>query len=458
MSSNTALPSSRADGATPLAARAIVVGASIAGMLAARVVAPHAREVIVLDRDVFEATPGPRRMTPQSAHVHMLLKGGENAINRMVPGFRDAIENAGSVKVRAGLDFLGGSELGFGPRWDSEMDLHAQSRWTLEHCLREQVLASTPNVTLRSGITVRGLRVDAASNRVTGVNIEGGDDASMDADIVIDASGRGEAALRWLSALGLALPEIEQVGVDFGYASAVLELDPEQARDWKGLAMGNLPRVGARGAVILPIENGQYMVALGGRAGDYPPDTAEGIVEYAKSLPQGLMHETLSRAKFVSPVARLIYPANRFRHYERLETLPEGLMPIGDAVCSFNPTYGQGMSSAAMQAEALQEVLTARDATESLRTIGQRYLQRAAEVCRMPWRQANYNDFLYPTTEGDREMFTQEELAYRMQVQIAAMRDPELRKLSHEVGQLLIPFEALLAPEIREKVAAALPQ
>jgi hypothetical protein len=121
----------------PLGKTALIAGGSLAGMLGARAIAAHFEHIIVLERDAFEATPAPRRTTPQSHHVHMLLKGGENAIDRILPGFRDAIEASGSVKMRAGLDFLAGSELGFAPRWDSGMELHGQSRWMLEHCLRQ---------------------------------------------------------------------------------------------------------------------------------------------------------------------------------------------------------------------------------------------------------------------------------------------------------------------------------
>ncbi len=445
-----------------LGQRAVVVGASIAGMLAARVIAAHVDEVVVLDRDEIGSEPAPRRMTPQSHHVHMLLKGGDNAINRLVPDFHAAIEAAGSLRVRGGLDFVGASELGVAPRVDSGTELHSQSRWTLEHCIRQQVLASTPNVELRTGITVRGLQYNAAENRVTGVVLDDGAAAKdapsshITADVVIDASGRGEAAMRWLSALGLALPDVEEVGVDFGYASAVIDIDSAQQRDWTGLAIGNLPRVGARGAVVLPIEKGLYMVSLGGRAGDYPPETVEEVLEFAKSLPHPLMYETLSRAKFVTPISRMIYPANRFRHYERLNDLPTGLLPIGDAVCSFNPTYGHGMSSAALQAEALFETLEARTPEQDLNALARLYLTRGAQAARLPWRQANYNDFLYPTTTGDRSMFSEEELNYRMQVAIASTKDAEIRRLANEVSQLLIPFERLLEPDVRALVAAAM--
>ena len=269
-----------------LGRRAIIAGGSLGGMLAARAVAPHFVEVVVLERDVFTDSPAPRRTTPQSHHVHMLLKGGENAIDRILPGFRGAIEDGGSVTIRAGLDFLAGSELGFAPRWDAGMELHGQSRWMLEHCIRQRVLTSTPLVELRTGCTVRALKFDAPSNRITGVKVESqGGTSDLDADLVIDATGRGEGGLRWLSALGVPLPEVEEVTVDFGYSSAIVELPDDPARDWKALAMGNLPRVGARGAVLLPIEGGRFICSLGGRAGDYPPDNEAEFLEFAKSLP-----------------------------------------------------------------------------------------------------------------------------------------------------------------------------
>jgi 2-polyprenyl-6-methoxyphenol hydroxylase-like FAD-dependent oxidoreductase len=440
-----------------LGRRAIVAGGSLAGMLGARAIATHFDTVLVLERDTLPETPAPRRTTPQSHHVHVLLKGGENAIERFLPGFRADIEASGSVRMRGGRDFLAGSELGFAPRTDAGLELHGQSRWMLEHCVRRRVLADTPNVELETGHTVRALRHDATTHRITGVRVETpkGED-SLDADLVVDATGRGEGGLRWLTALGMPLPEVEEVGVDFGYSSAVVELAADPARDWKALAIGNLPRVGARGAVLLPIEGGRWICSLGGRAGDYPPDRVDDFAAFARSLPQPILAETLERARFVSAAARMIYPANRFRHYERHDALPKRLIPLGDALCSFNPTYGQGMSSAALQAEALYDTLAARERDETLDALLSRFLRRAADVARLPWRQANYNDFLYPTTTGNREMFSSEELQYRMQIQMAAARDEVVRKLSTEVSHLLLPFERLLDDDVRARVAAAL--
>jgi len=445
-----------ADSRAPLGRRVLVAGGSLAGILAARALAGHFERVVVCERDDLPATPAPRRTTPQSHHVHVLLKGGENAINRLIPGFRDDIEAAGSVHMRAGKDFFSASELGIAPRQDGALDLHGQSRWMLEHCVRRRVLATTPNVELKTNHTLRALRYDAAKRRISGATVESaGKQSDVDAELVVDATGRGEGGMRWLTTLGLPLPEVEQVIVDFGYASAVIELGADPSRDWIAVAIGNLPRVGARGAVLVPIEGGKYICSQGGRAGDYPPEDTQGFIEFAKSLPNPMLYNTLVEARFLSPVARMIYPANRFRHYEKLESLPEGLLPIGDALCSFNPTYGQGMSSAGLQAEVLFDTLNARTNGDGILALTKRHLVRAAEVARLPWRNANYNDFFYPTTKGNREMFTPEEMQYRMQVQIAATRDPEVRRVSTEVSHLLIPFERLYESDIRARVAAA---
>lgn len=430
----------------------MIAGASLAGMLAARVLAPHFERVVVLDRDELPSEPAPRRATPQAQHVHILLKGGENAIEALLPGFCAALEAAGALTVSGGSDTLAISDLGPAPRFESKLTLHSQSRWLLEHVVRSLVVARTPNLEIRSGVVVRGLSREAGANRISGVLADSGE-APLAADLVIDATGRREEGLRWLEALGLPTPPVETVTVDFGYASVVLALDPTQQRDWRMLAVGNLPRVGARGAVILPIEGGRAMCSLGGRAGDYPPTEREAVLEFAASLPHGVLAETLRRAEFLSPVARMIYPANRFRHYERCDGLPLGLLPLGDALCSFNPTYGHGMSSAALQAQALHDVLAARAPGDDLRALSRRYLARAEEVARMPWRQANYNDFLYPTTQGDRAMFSAEEMQYRTAVQIAAMRDELVREKLTAVNQLLAPFETLLEPEVRARVS-----
>ena len=438
-----------------LGERALVLGGSLAGLLAARAVAPHFDEVILVDRAAFDGGPAPRMSAPQTFHLHVLLKGGEQAMEALAPGFLARLEASGSVPLDPGHDFFSASELGVAKPFETPMRVHGQSRWLLEHCLRAQVLEGTGNLTFRTGETVRGLLYNAERGAVEGVRLEGSDgvEDALTGDLVVDASGRGEGAIRWLKALGLEEPPVETVKVSFGYASTVVRLRPDAARSWKAVVVGNLPRDGARGGVLMPIEDGRHICSLGGRAGDYPPDDEAGFLAFAKALPNPELYEALAGAQFEAPISKLIYPANRLRHYEAMAQRPEGFVPVGDALCSFNPTYGQGMSSAALQAKALSEGLAGAG---SLQDRLEAYLARAAEVVRLPWRQANYNDFLYPTTEGDRSMFTPEEMTYRTQVQMAALRDDRVREWSAAVQHLLMPFERLLEPDVRERVAAAL--
>jgi len=440
-----------------LGKRAVVIGGSLAGMLSVRAVTDHYDEVVVLERDTFAGESGPRMSAPQSFHLHVLLKGGENAMERLVPGFRETIENSGSQTLNPGRDMVSASDLGTAERFESKLRVHGQSRWLLEECLRKRVVELTDNLVVKLGATVRGLLYDKDSNTVTGVRIEAdGRSEELPADLVVDASGRGEGAVRWLAALGIAPPEIETVKVDFAYGSTVVRLADDPDRDWKGIVVGNLPREGARGAVLMPIEGGLHICSAGGRAGDYPPDDKEAFIEFVRSLPVKTIAEELERAEFVAPMSRMVYPVNRLRHYERCEHLPTAFLPVGDAFCSFNPTYGQGMSCAAFQAEALAETLAARQPKQSIAELGPAYLASGAEAVQFPWRQANFHDFLYPTTEGDRSMIPEEETAYRLKLQMAATRDPVLRDLAAAVQHFLEPYERLFEEATRQRVEAAL--
>ncbi|MEE3108935.1 MAG: hypothetical protein VX323_02695, partial [Pseudomonadota bacterium] len=224
--------------------RALVLGGSLAGLLAARAVAPHFDQVIIVDRAAFGDDAAPRMSAPQTYHLHVLLKGGEQAMEALAPGFLARLEAAGSVPLDPGHDFFSASELGVAKPFETPMRVHGQSRWLLEHCLRQQVCESTAKLTMRSGVTVRGLVTDAAGTVVKGVRLEtaAGTEETLSGDLVVDASGRGEGAIRWLKALGLPEPPVETVKVSFGYASTVVRLGDDPSRSWKAVVVGNLPR------------------------------------------------------------------------------------------------------------------------------------------------------------------------------------------------------------------------
>lgn len=444
-----------------LGQRAVVAGGSLAGLLSARVLADYYDEVVVLDRDEIPDEPTDRRMTPQSRHVHILLKGGERAIEALLPGFSKDMANAGSEQVDPGLEFLQGGERGIAPPWnEAPWKWLAQSRALLEHLLRRRVRAYSPNIEQRFGATVRGLVYDSADKRVAGVEVE--TNAGMQplsADLVVDATGRGAAGIRWLSALGLPGPFVEEVKIDFGYTSGVFRLRDDPERGWKAAIIGTMPPT-ARGSLLMPVDGGLHICSVGGRFGDFPPDDMDGFLEFLATLPQPMIYEAVKNAEIISELETIRYEFNRFRHYERMDDLPGGFIPIGDALCSVNPTYGQGMSSTAKQALGLKEVIEELLPTGAgLDQIAREQLSRGAAIAEVPWRQANFTDFAYPETQGDRSSFTQEEAAQRMAMQVLSMGDSELRLKLFKVNQLVEPPSILFGdPEIMAKVDAFLKQ
>ena len=435
--------------------RAIVCGASLAGSLTARVLADYFDEVIALDRDTLPSAPDHRRMTPQSRHVHVLLKGGELAIERLLPGFSTAMENAGAVSIKAGREFLTGGERGFAPQWDAPWNLLGQSRPALEHLVRARVRDYATNIEFREDVTIRGLT--HADGRITGVDIEtGAGHESLPADLVIDASGRAGNGVRWLKAAGLPVPNVEEVKIDFGYTSGVFRLPEDAEREWSCVLIGTTPPA-ARGALLMPIADGLHICSVGGRFGDFPPNERAGFLAFLESLPQPQIFDVIRDAEQLTDLETIRYEYNRFRHYEQMSDRPAGFLPIGDALCAVNPTYGQGMTSAAQQAVALLDVIEASD-TASIEAIGSAFLTHAVTIATVPWRQANFRDLSYPETIGDRTMFSTEESTKRIALELLQFVDPEIRLKLFKVSQLVEPPSILDTPEIDARVAAAVAQ
>lgn len=435
--------------------RAVVCGASLGGSLAARVLADCFDEVIALERDTLGDVPGHRRMTPQSHHVHVLLKGGELAIERLLPGFSEEMQSSGAVAIKAGREFIAGGDGGFAPPWDAPWNLLGQDRPQLEHLVRERVRAYRDNISFRDGVTVRALSHDAG--RVDGVVIEtDAGEETLPADLVVDASGRAGNAIRWLSAAGLPVPEVEEVKVDFGYTSGIFRLAADPDRNWKSVLVGTTPPA-ARGALLMPIADGLHICSVGGRFGDFPPEARDGFLDFLESLPQQLIFTAIRDAEQLSELTTIRYEYNRFRHYERMDDRPVGYLPLGDALCAVNPTYGQGMTSAAQQARALQEAILANP-DSSIEAIGNDFIDRAVSIASVPWDQANFRDLSYPETVGDRTMFSDEERRRRMALELLQFVNPEIRLKLFKVSQLVEPPSILDTPEIDAMVDAAIAQ
>lgn len=330
---------------------AIVIGASTTGMAASAVAARHFDSVTTIDRDRMPAEPRWRKGVPQSHHGHILLRGGQNVFNHYFPGLSTDLLGRGSVEVDMANDICWYHSGGWKKRFDSGLTMLCQTRGFLEHYIRERLL-QLPNVTMMENTKVLGYRV--GSGRITGVELADG--TFLDADLVIDASGRNSDTPRHLGSLGFGPPEVSELKVDIGY-STTLFTPPVGPRDWKAMLIHSRPPA-TRTAALLPTEGGRWIVTLLGWQGDYAGTDIESFLEWTKGLPVPDLYEALRDATCVADIHRWRFPANLRHHYDKLASAPEGLVVIGDANTSLNPLYAQGMSHGAVGTSILDECLS----------------------------------------------------------------------------------------------------
>jgi len=438
---------------------AVVIGAGIGGLTAARALADHFERVLVLERDVLPAEPLDRHGVPQGRHVHALLAGGQRALEELFPGFEDGLARAGAVRFRVGLD-VRVERPGFDPfpQRDLGFDAHAMSRPLVELTVRQRVRAWA-SIDLRQGCRVQALVHRADGAAVTGVRYTDaeGRAESVDADLVFDASGRGTPTLEALAALGRVPPAETTIGVDLAYASGVFAIPDDAPSDWKGVFC--IPGAGraSRGALMLPLEGHRWIVTVGGRHGDIPPGDEAGFMEYAKGLRAPTIYNAIQHAKRIGEIARFRFPESVFRHYERLENFPRGVLPIGDAICRFNPVYGQGMSVAAQEARALGRLLAARARErDPLAGLAPQYFAEVARLVDTPWAASAIPDFVHPDTRGERPADLEQTLKFGVALGKLAARDPTVHRLTSEVQHLLKPRSVYQDPALVQRVLAVM--
>jgi 2-polyprenyl-6-methoxyphenol hydroxylase-like FAD-dependent oxidoreductase len=249
------------------------------------------------------------------------------------------------------------------------------------------------------------------------------------------------------------MPEETVIGVDIGYATAVFAIPDDARSDWK--AMRTLPNIreSSRGGLMLPLEGGRWMVTLGGRHGDKPPGNAEGFLAFAQQLRTPTLYNAIGRAKRLGDVVRFGFSASVWRHFERLETFPRGLLPFGDTICCFNPVYGQGMSVAAQEALLLHRLLGSREG-DALAGLAPSFFAEARGLIETPWASAAAPDFAFPEIEGQRPPDLEHTLKFRRALNRLAAADPGVHQQILEVQHLIKPRSVLRDPALVERVQA----
>jgi 2-polyprenyl-6-methoxyphenol hydroxylase-like FAD-dependent oxidoreductase len=425
------------------------------GLTAAKALSSYFEEITVLERDALPAAPEARTGTPQSRQVHVLLRGGLDALIEFFPDFETELEHAGAVRARVGSEILVESP-GFDPFPQRDLGFHTlcMTRPLVEFVARRFV-EQQRNIALYPRCRAIEFIESPDQTAVTGVRYDeaNGKGKALTADLVVDASSRGTLTLELLEKIGMPRPEETEIGIDLGYATATFEIPLTAPRGWQAVIHRANAQSG-RGAFLFPIENKRWHVNLNGMHGESPPDKVEDFIAFAKTLRTPTIYDAIKGAVPVGPIYRFGLPCSIRRRFETLESFPDGLLPIGDVICRFNPAFGQGMSVVAQEVGVLKRLLEARTAgANPLDGLALAFFAAIQGVLAAPWSVAE-NDFIYEKTRGQCPKDFQQRLKFGFALQRVAAEDAAVHRIMAEVNNLVKPPSALRDPQIVSRVTA----
>lgn len=438
----------------PSAGTAVVLGASLAGLLAARVLSDRFAQVVLIERDVLPDGAAPRKGTPHAVHPHGLLARGLQVLELLLPGFTAAMQSRGGLLGDMAADVAFEAVHRRFAAGRAGLPALAASRLAIEAEVRQRVLA-LPGVQAITG--VQALAPRHAGGRVVAARYLDRDERERElaAALVVDCTGRGSQLPRWLAAWGYAAPREDRVEIGISYTSATFKRSGRCALG-PGLdrvaAFGAVTNAQPRPGVLLaqePDADGtpRWVIGVGGFRGDHPGATLQALRERARQIGIAELMRVAEEAEPIGEPMRYRMPWSQRRRYERLRRLPEGLIAMGDAITSFNPIYGQGMTVAACEALVLQ-----RELGRGLAGLGRRYFRAAARVVDVPWQLAVGGDLGIDAVPGPRPLPVRIVNAYLARLFRVAPQDAVVSLAFQRVVHMLDQPGALFAPRILRRV------
>jgi 2-polyprenyl-6-methoxyphenol hydroxylase-like FAD-dependent oxidoreductase len=442
-----------APGRAPGTGHAVVIGAGIAGICAARVLAETYDHVTLLDRDALPDGDEPRRGVPQGQHVHAVLMLAKAVISELFPGLLEGLVAAG---VPTG-DLLAHTRAYYGEdrlvSITTGLEAVYISRPNLESALRGW-LSGLRNVTVRPGVSAVGLIASPDGQSIAGVRTVSGDGQESEdihGDLVADCAGRGSRVPAWLAELGLGEPPEQRVRIDLSYSSCLFSMPDGVLEGAHLVALGPRPQ-NPRGAYLLDVGNGRWLVSLIGYRDTPPPVDLDGFRQFARQLPVPDVDLALGRATPVGRPVRFRMAEAVRRRYHLMKRCPDGLIVLGDAASTYNPTYGQGMSVAAQQALMLRNHLQEHGPTRlpQLRA-------KIARVSDVAWTMSVNYDLRMPWILGRRTVSIRLGNAYMALVNQAATTDERVAVALARVANLLDSPAAIAHPSVAFRVLVVSP-
>lgn len=387
--------------------RAIVIGGSITGLLTSRILTNYFKQVTIIERDRFSEQPEPRQGIPQSTQLHILLTRGRQIMEELFPGLQAELVAKGAATIDMIGDVKWLNPFGWAVRFPSGLMALSFSRYILDWLIYQRLVA-IDGIEFIEQAYVTELIPNSDRNSVIGVKIKQRDstgqktEQTLLADLIVDASGYGSSAPQWLEALGYKAPEETKITTGMRYASRLYEIPFNFQADWQGVYLQAAPPQRTSMGVLYPIENNRWIVGICATSPNLIAKDENVFLEALKYLPSPIIYNAVQQAKPATPISIYHPPGNRLRHYEKLTRQPEGFVILGDAVCSFTPIYGQGMTVAALGVIALDECLTelAQQRSQNLLGLAKTFQKKLAKINAEPWLAATSQDAKYPSVKG----------------------------------------------------------
>ena len=373
--------------------KAIVVGGSITGLLAAHVLSNHFEDVTLIEKDNYPNDDVPRKGVPQANHVHILLVKGKMILENFFPELEKDLLKKGANKI----DFLDDSRYrlpsGWAPKFKSGIITFACTRILLENTIRDQIKKNS-KIKIEQGVHITSLGLEK-QNKIYAKTKDG---KEIQGDLIVDCTGRNTKTPSWLEDIGFSKPKETKIDSFIRYSTRRY-IPPKKDRNWKMLVILNKPTSNPRIGGIYPIEDGKWLVGLYSIGKDYPPTDEKGFLDFTKHLESQELYESLKDAVPDSEIFGYHVQGSRKYHYEEMTEWPENFIVLGDAVSVFNPFYGQGITSAALGAREFDDMLANHNLDQDF---AKKFQKRLAKAISLPWVLGTSEDLRWPTTVGDK--------------------------------------------------------